>query len=372
MSIAAMRARILAAIGCAVVGCGGKRTTVEPSTTNATPPALTVPAAPPGAVGLPVLAHTTGLPEPVAPWPSYTTSKEGCIPASAPEGAPKTLPAPFERCLDPLRESPSKVTRFSPATTAAKREADPNAEWCCYVTFTQTVPHYFEGRPLVGARRAIAARAVHRCDWLAEMPGIVADARAFGLGVEQWRRRAAREHASIAAFSRASLALLAYGAPPNLLTLVHRAAIDEIEHARIAYAIAAALSGDSRGPGPLDVARADPIPTSLAELAAETFRDGCVSETRSALEARREARAAREGPLRRALMRIADDEERHAELAWRVVDWALREGKEAAARAVRAELASAARHDDAMTRGLVVPCAEALLQKAAASIDALR
>ena len=49
--------------------------------------------------------------------------------------------------------------------------------------------------------------------------------------------------AEIASFARTSLDLLALGAPADLVAETHRAALDEIEHARIAYALASAFSG---------------------------------------------------------------------------------------------------------------------------------
>ena len=46
-----------------------------------------------------------------------------------------------------------------------------------------------------------------------------------------WARAAAFEHASVAAFARLSLQLMAHGAPTALLGEVHRAALDETRHA---------------------------------------------------------------------------------------------------------------------------------------------
>jgi hypothetical protein len=112
----------------------------------------------------------------------------------------------------------------------------------------------------------------------------------------------------------------------------HVAALDEVDHARIAYALASAYGGAPRGPGPLAVPSA--VTTSLPELAAETFLEGCAGETLAALSLREAAEAAKDPALRAVLERIAGDEERHAELAWRTVAWALRAGGPAVARAL--------------------------------------
>src|SRR4051812_39178148 len=71
--------------------------------------------------------------------------------------------------------------------------------------------------------------------------------------VEHWTRAAQMEHASVAAFSRFSLQLLAVGAPPSLLQDAHRAALDEITHAELCFSLATSYAGHGIGPGPLPV-----------------------------------------------------------------------------------------------------------------------
>jgi hypothetical protein len=61
---------------------------------------------------------------------------------------------------------------------------------------------------------------------------------------EHWTRSMREEHASVAAFARLSLQLMSLGAPPELLRRVHRAAIDEVDHAR---RCAACRPRDARG-----------------------------------------------------------------------------------------------------------------------------
>jgi hypothetical protein len=150
-----------------------------------------------------------------------------------------------------------------------------------------------------------------------------------------WASDAQLEHASIASFGRFSLALLAFGAPPDLLEDAHRAALDEVEHARLCFALASSYAGESLAPGAFPVG--DPsaprssacvvvLPASLADLAAATVREGCVGETVSAIVAAEQLARAHEPAVRSALETIAADEARHAELAWRTVAWALEVG----------------------------------------------
>lgn len=152
---------------------------------------------------------------------------------------------------------------------------------------------------------------------------------------DRWVQAAQMEHASIASFARFALQLIAVGAPPLLLAGAHQAAIDEVHHTRMSFALASRLLGRAVGPGPL------PLPSDvlgaadLVSVAAETAADGCVGESIAAAEARAAADEAREPAVAAALTAIGRDEEAHAALAWSFVGWAVRTGGPAVAAAVR-------------------------------------
>jgi hypothetical protein len=139
----------------------------------------------------------------------------------------------------------------------------------------------------------------------------------------KWLAQARMEHASVAAFSTTSLRLLAHGAPPELVAGAHRAALEEIRHAQIAFALASAYAGTPLSPGGFDGASAMHGVT-LAELAIETFVDGCVGETLGAMAAAHEAETESDPVLANLLRGIAEDEARHADLAWQIVSWCVR------------------------------------------------
>jgi hypothetical protein len=135
------------------------------------------------------------------------------------------------------------------------------------------------------------------------------------------------EHASIASFNRFSLQLLAVGAPPELLEASQRAGLDEIEHARMAFALAARYGSEALGPSALDLRGEALGPLDLASVAASTVEEGCLGETLAALEAEALRDGAQAPALRAAWSVIAEDEARHAELAWSFVRWALDQGR---------------------------------------------
>jgi hypothetical protein len=141
------------------------------------------------------------------------------------------------------------------------------------------------------------------------------------------------EHASIAAFARFALQLLALGAPSELVRSTHEAIGDETEHARLAFALASAYGGKSMGPGELaidgslDGSRVDAV---LATL----LREGCIGETLAAIEATEALEDACDPAVRAILATIARDETRHATLAWRTLAWLVESGRIGRARAL--------------------------------------
>ena len=225
----------------------------------------------------------------------------------------------------------------SDADCAGRSCAYDDGAWACR-TITCIV-----GRPLVidGAPRVAAASPGGA--WLIalaaarELPG---EDEALGA---YWAEVAALEHASIASFARFTLELLALGAPPELLADTQRAALDEVAHAQLAWSLASAYLGRPIGPGPLGVDGVAPGRT-MAEVVASLVREGCVGETLGAAEAGRIAELAAPTSLRAALAAVADDEQRHAALAWRTLQWLIAQGGDSV-RTVALEAAAAAREE---------------------------
>jgi hypothetical protein len=338
MMYASARGRYLAALGVAgalgASGCRGAEpnaasTSAGPSKTAAHTEAW-VPA-----VEEPQVKRPPGMPRcPQGPFCVPQPSDPGPTPAASPHqscSAHVPLPATIQAGLP---GGPPPTTSFDPQRTTAERASDPGA--CCY-QWHILCPG---GRVLRGPEGPVTAAPARRDDWLApdaiQVVAIAPEIRA-ALGAH-WEREAAFEHASVASFARASLGLLAAGAPPDLVAAAHAAAIDEIEHARIGYALASAYGGRPRGPGALP-AIAPLGDGSLETLAAETLIDACAGESTAALALREACAAAEDEGVRALLSRIAGDEERHAELAWRTVAWAARAGGEPVARALRGAIA---------------------------------
>ena len=202
------------------------------------------------------------------------------------------------------------------------------------------------GRPLLVDGRALRADAATRGDWGLDGAGAdgatgaalpsVSELRAMAAGLgasdrallaEHWLEVAALEHASIASFARFTLELLAFGAPSALVADAQRAALDEVEHARVAYAIAGACSDAERGPACLELGALALAPTRAALVRALVL-EACAGETLGVVEALELATRVSSPALTAVHRRLAADEERHAALGWRTLGWLLADAPE--------------------------------------------
>ncbi|MGZ3448106.1 MAG: ferritin-like domain-containing protein [Polyangiales bacterium] len=201
------------------------------------------------------------------------------------------------------------------------------------------------GRPLVIEGEETTAPTILRDDWMHAQPN------AGEIG--RWTEIARLEHASIASFAVFTLELLQLGAPADLLRDTQLAALDEIEHARLAFGRAS--TGAPIGPAKLDLSGLR-VRTDPSDIARTLVEEGCIGETIGSAEAAREADD-------EVFARIADDERRHAELAWRTLKWLLETHPEAAP-AARTAFSTARAHDPfrrAVLEEVIRPCAAALL-----------
>jgi hypothetical protein len=206
----------------------------------------------------------------------------------------------------------------NPALTEATVAADGT---CCYEFCTASCC----GRPFVIEGKVRTARAMRRDDWLSGLPELAGKSLPVALrerAAAEWLEDARMEHASVAAFARFTLELLAFGAPADLVTESQLAGLDEVDHARLCFALASRYAGADLGPTALSMAQVAPA-SSLRESVLSAVIEGCIGETLAAARARAALESARDQATRSVLAKIAEDEARHAELAYRYVAWAL-------------------------------------------------
>lgn len=285
---------------------------------------------------------------------------------------------------------PAKLVEDGCCNAAVSGPAfDTSSKTCCYVHCDGACC----GRPFLVGGELHFANVLERGDWML-VPGaptstaspisgthaVAPTAATTEIGLDPatreriataWSRDAAMEHASVASFARFTLELLALGAPADIVLGAQDATRDEIEHALACFAIASRYAGRDLGPGKLDIGTSLP-PVDLAESVKAAIVEGCVGETLSALLAEARLARAEDADVRAALRRIANEEARHAELAWRFVGWAIASGGEdvraAAARAFEAALVRVPQGFDTTLRGVPPETlrAHGLLDEAAA------
>jgi hypothetical protein len=145
------------------------------------------------------------------------------------------------------------------------------------------------------------------------------------------------EAASVEAFKILGGELRDHGAPPSLLRRARHSAADEIRHVRATAALARRYGARPVGA----LLGAIPAERSLEAIATENAVEGCVRETYGALVALWQARHAQDPVIAATMSPIAEDETRHAELAWAIASWAEPRLPRAARRRVNAARAKA-------------------------------
>jgi hypothetical protein len=161
--------------------------------------------------------------------------------------------------------------------------------------------------------------------WLRSAPS----RRRCSLGRLRLKRSSAQaEAASVPAFLCLAAELIRAGAPLVLVDRALDAAADEIRHARACATMTSRLTGahvvpTAPAPPRRATLRGDAL---LTRLAAESWLDGCLNEGAAAARAARAAKLARRAGACAVRGRIAVDEERHAELGWDVLAFALSRG----------------------------------------------
>jgi len=229
------------------------------------------------------------------------------------------------RCGWEVEQVKSNGTRETIVT-----DVKPQMQVCCYLAkLVEEEPGCVVGRPYFDGGRELRAPLLSD-----DAPLPFASARAAA-----WAIAGSGEHASVAAFARLSLQLLRLGAPSDLLRGVHQAAMDEVSHAEICWAIAQRFGAPRVSAGAFPFSDNIAMDADLPALAAAAVREGCLAETLGAHVVSVAAELAPEAEVQSALHSIAREEAAHAVLSFRIVAWALRVGGAAVKSAMCAALA---------------------------------
>lgn len=201
------------------------------------------------------------------------------------------------------------------------------------------------GRPLRAGRKTVSATLGHGGHrWAAGPRPLVDDLdedTRYALGT-MWLHDAKKEHGSVPAFAQLCWQLSVVGAPSALLERCQRGSIEEIDHTRRCFAMSEAYLDCEHHVGVIDeianrISMRGSRRRCLTRIATETLEDGCFIEDLNA-DLAEVAHASATDPAAVALTQcIAIEERDHADLAWDILEWCLREDP-TIAKAVRRKL----------------------------------
>lgn len=190
---------------------------------------------------------------------------------------------------------------------------------CCYAAPVPLDPGGC-GRPFIVAGQAQVPPVIVRGACASNDSLSAAHLRALA---DHWTRDAQLEHASVAAFARLVLDLLALGAPAALIAEAQQAMADELDHAQRCFALASRYEGATVEAGPWAIPSS--APADRLELALRTLYEGCIGETVAARLAEEARSHATDPEVRETLAIIARDEAAHAVTSYRILAWACRD-----------------------------------------------
>lgn len=187
-------------------------------------------------------------------------------------------------------------------------------------------------------------RLAPRRAWLDQLPWHEPLPRADDARIV-WTQTAFSEYASAAAFAEVASALLAAGAPIDLVAAAGDFVVDEIVHTEAAARLATALGGAVALEVDLTRLVRPPTPRAggapLLAAAELVVRTSCVGEALTVPMLKLAARLAGSALVEAVLARVVADEASHGQLGWWFLDWA-EPHLDDAARAHLGEVAGAA------------------------------
>jgi hypothetical protein len=195
---------------------------------------------------------------------------------------------------------------------------------CCYVVWGDCPV----GRPWIvdGHARRAALEGSDKWSSTIDLELATLDVETRAALADAWASEGLSEHASVAAFTRFTIQLLALGAPSALVEASIRAGRDEVRHARACFALAGAYAGSPVGPGPLDIRGGLDEQFDLDSIALTLAAEGCIAETVSLILLAAARDRARNPAVAAILAAIVEEEQTHVLLAWEALAWMCRRG----------------------------------------------
>ncbi len=187
-------------------------------------------------------------------------------------------------------------------------------------------PWWLSGTPLGAEHRKMMRRRYPAVPWEQSTAASLTDAQR-DRAARTWRTRSEAEYLAVSTFSILSIDMCAAGAPADVLSMVHRAAIDEVRHAELCIRLASIYSGKEELPPPgMSNLPDDPERPKLHQALANALLVSCVAETYATIVVGSMRDEARDPAVKTVLSIIYADEVVHARIGWSYLGYCLRTG----------------------------------------------
>ncbi len=188
------------------------------------------------------------------------------------------------------------------------------------------VPSWISGTPLAVEHAKLMAARHKPVPWEASTADrLSAEEREIAATI--WRKRIENEYLAISTFAVLSIDLCAARAPADVLSLTHRAAIDEVRHAEYCCRLASIYSGrDEQPEGGLSDLPDEPARPKREQALANALLVSCVAETYATVVLNAVRPEATDPVVAAVLANIYADEVVHARIGWSYLAHCLRLG----------------------------------------------
>lgn len=190
-------------------------------------------------------------------------------------------------------------------------------------------PWWLSGTPLEAEHRKLMHRRHAPIPWEQCKPDELDEAERARV-TRTWMKRAEAEHLAVSTFAILSIDLTAAGAPADVLSLCHRAAIDEVRHAELCIRMVEIYSGERQLP-PSGMSNLPDAPErpKLEQAVANTLLVSCVAETYATTALNANIQQTTDPCALEVLRTIYSDEIMHARLGWSYLRYGLERDRDA-------------------------------------------
>ncbi len=187
-------------------------------------------------------------------------------------------------------------------------------------------PWWLSGEPLARQHDRLMCDNALEIPWDQSTAGELSDEHRARVA-RVWRARTRAEYLAVSTFEYLSVDMVAAGAPPDILSFCHQAAIDEIRHTEMCLRMTQIYEGETVTPAPdLSGMANDPELPKLHQAITNSMLLNCVVETFACTILAIVLEQTTDPTANAVYKRILSDEIGHARLGWAFLRWGIDTG----------------------------------------------